>query len=159
MKKIIVIGVAVFIVSIAAGTGLRMALAPARGEGTPTGETPGGDAHEASEVAHETPSEAHPEVADAPETHDTDEATPAETEDDQGSSPEGMEFREVARILLNMESAEAVLLLSYLNDGQVLGILRSMRVRDAARVLAMLPEKRAASLSRRLLETKQENDR
>jgi hypothetical protein len=159
VKKTIVIGVAAFIVSIAAGTGLRMALAPARGEGTPPGETPGADAHQTSEVQHETPSEEHDEGTDSPEIHQTDGAAATDTEDDPGSSAEGMEFREVARILLNMERAEAILLLSYLNDGQVLGILRSMRVRDAARVLAMLPEKRAASLSRRLLETKQEKDR
>jgi hypothetical protein len=159
VKKTIVIGVAVFIVSIAAGTGLRMALAPARGEGTPPEGTPGPGAHEATEDAPGTPAEGHADGAQEPEAHESVEATSEETEDDPGSSAEGMEFREVARILLNMERAEAVLLLSYLNDGQVLGILRSMRVRDAARVLAMLPEKRAASLSRRLLETKQENDR
>jgi Mg/Co/Ni transporter MgtE len=77
-------------------------------------------------------------------------------EETTGGSVGGMEFREVARIIISMDRAEAMLLLSYLEDDQVLGILRSMRVRDAARTLELIPKDRAASLSARLLQLSEE---
>jgi flagellar motility protein MotE (MotC chaperone) len=57
----------------------------------------------------------------------------------------------VARILINMKSAEAAKIMAYLGDDQVEGILRSMGVRQAAMILAQLPVERAAKLSRRLM--------
>ena len=66
-------------------------------------------------------------------------------------APDAESFKQVGSILLNMKPVEAAKIVSYLNDDQVEGLLRSMTPRQAAGVLGQLPPERAAALSRRLL--------
>ena len=66
-------------------------------------------------------------------------------------APDAESFKQVGSILLNMKAPEAAKIVSYLNDDQVEGLLRSMSPRAAAGVLGQLPPERAAALSRRLL--------
>jgi flagellar motility protein MotE (MotC chaperone) len=65
--------------------------------------------------------------------------------------PDAESYKQVGSILLNMKPVEAAKIVSYLNDDQVEGLLRSMSPRQAAGVLGQLPAERAAALSRRLL--------
>jgi len=67
------------------------------------------------------------------------------------NAPDAESFKQVGSILLNMKPAEAAKIMSYLNDDQVEGLLRSMSPRQAAGVLAQLSPERGAVLSRRLL--------
>ena len=66
-------------------------------------------------------------------------------------TPDEATFKQVGSILMNMKPAEATKIMSYLNDTQVEGLLRSMSPRNAATVLSQFPAERAAALSRRLL--------
>jgi hypothetical protein len=67
------------------------------------------------------------------------------------NSPDADSYKQVGSILLNMKPTEAARIVSYLNDDQVEGLLRSMSPRQAAGVLAQLAPERGAVLSRRLL--------
>jgi hypothetical protein len=67
------------------------------------------------------------------------------------NSPDADSYKQVGSILLNMKPAEAARIMSYLNDDQVEGLLRSMSPRQAAGVLGQLAPERGAVLSRRLL--------
>jgi hypothetical protein len=175
VKKVLVIGIAAFLVSMGLGTGLRLLLAPAKGEGAhPEESSRDGQRAESGAASAIATKEHHPEPvpglsasreSEPPSSHLKDELDssggelPGGKEDGPLTSPGGMEFREVARILRNMKSSEAVLLLTYLTDDQVLGILHSMRVREAAQVLARLPEKRAETIRERLFEPLKEETR
>jgi Mg/Co/Ni transporter MgtE len=66
-------------------------------------------------------------------------------------APDADSYKQVGSILLNMKPAEAARIMSYLNDDQVEGLLRSMSPRQAAGVLGQLAPERGAVLSRRLL--------
>lgn len=136
-----------------------MVLAPAGGQEEPMEAAPQVGAPQGSQNRAETSRPEPHAVARRDSAKSADVGRPGGADDeeiDEGSVG-GMEFREIARIVLNMESREAVLLLSYLNDGQVLGILRSMKVRDAARILSMLPKGRADALGQRLLAPPEES--
>ena len=67
------------------------------------------------------------------------------------NAPDVDSYKQVGSILLNMKPAEAARIVSYLNDDQVEGLLRSMSPRQAAGVLGQLAPERGAVLSRRLL--------
>jgi hypothetical protein len=66
-------------------------------------------------------------------------------------STETLSYRQVARILSNMNPQDAVKILGYLQDEHVEGILGELGVRQAAGLLAQLPTERAARLSERLM--------
>ena len=84
-------------------------------------------------------------------THVPPAATPAPAASRPANSPDVESFKQVGSILLNMKPAEAAKIVSYLNDDQVEGLLRSMSPRQAAGVLGQLSPERGAALSRRLL--------
>ena len=65
--------------------------------------------------------------------------------------PDADSYKQVGSILLNMKPAEAARIVTYLNDDQLEGLVRSMTPRQAAGVFGQLPPERAAALSRRLL--------
>lgn len=95
----------------------------------------------ASTQGSQTPVVAHvapPVASGAPE------ARPANT-------PDAETFKQVGSILLNMKPVEAAKIVTYLNDDQLEGLVRSMTPRQAAGVFGQLPPERAAALSRRLL--------
>jgi hypothetical protein len=163
MKKLVLIAAVVFAVSVAGGVGGRLLLAPAGGgaSASASGETavtappmPKDAVHAAvagasddASAGHETsaaPAEAPARPAVAP--------APARTPEARHADAAGMEFQEMARILSAMKPDEAVMFLGHLDDAQVLGILRSMSVRDAAGLLHRLPADRANALRRRLLD-------
>lgn len=64
---------------------------------------------------------------------------------------EPLSYRQVARILSNMNPQDAVKILGYLGDAHVEGILNELGVRQAAGLLSQLPTERAARLSERLM--------
>jgi hypothetical protein len=59
--------------------------------------------------------------------------------------------KQVARVLSAMKAAEAAKVLAFLSDDEVEGILRSVGPRQAADFMTNLPKERAATLSRRLM--------
>jgi hypothetical protein len=63
-----------------------------------------------------------------------------------------LNYRAVAKLLMNMKPVDAGHVLNYLDDTQVEGILRSLGARQAAVLLSQLSAARAAALSRRLLQ-------
>lgn len=67
------------------------------------------------------------------------------------NAPDAESYKQVGSILLNMKPAEAARIVTYLNDDQLEGLVRSMTPRQAAGVFGQLPPERAAALSRRLL--------
>jgi len=176
MKKLVLIAAAVFVVSILGGVGGRMLLAPGGG---------GADAAPDSSASPVMPKAAVREaIAGASEHVPTGGGDPAAPAGDRESAPApgrgtpasiatppdpaasirsrhadaaGMQFQEMARILGSMKPVEAAIFLAHLDDPQVLGILRSMTVRDAAGLLQQLPEKRADSLRRHLLDFEPED--
>lgn len=66
-------------------------------------------------------------------------------------------YKQLARIFANMKTADAAKVLAYMSDGEVQGVLQQLGVRPAAGLLAALPKERAAALSRRLLASGKED--
>jgi hypothetical protein len=62
-----------------------------------------------------------------------------------------LSYKQVARILSNMNPQDAVKILGYLEDSHVEGVLNELGVRQAASLLSQLPTERAARLSERLM--------
>jgi len=62
-----------------------------------------------------------------------------------------LSYKQVARILSNMNPQDAVKILAYLQDEHVQGILQELGVRQAASLLSQLPTERAARLSERIM--------
>jgi hypothetical protein len=117
---------------------------------------PAAAAHESSAVAPATPEATHAAAAStegspAPVVTHVPPAAAAVRDPRAPNLPDADSYKQVGSILLNMKPAEAAKIVSYLNDDQVEGLLRSMSPRQAAGVFGQLPPERAAALSRRLL--------
>lgn len=84
-------------------------------------------------------------------------ASPARTE--KKPQTEVKEFKQLAKILVNMKPAEAARVIHGLSDDNVHGLLLAMGPRQAASLLAELPPERAAALGIRLLKESGEESR
>ncbi len=176
MKKILVIAGVAFLVSLAAGAGGRMMLAPSRPAGDeaveagpdgsaipPHGEAaspPAAHAAEAAAAAHtgEAGQPGGEGVRPASAVHPDDsleggaEAADATTDGPPGApSRRPIEFREMGLILASMQPEEAGLFLSYLDDQRASGLLRAMTVAEAANILEHVSDERSKRLRRLLL--------
>jgi hypothetical protein len=87
----------------------------------------------------------------APAVH-TPEVTAALRAVHDSSSGGVLNYKAVAKLLMNMKPTDAGHVLGYLNDDQVEGILRALGARQAAVLVTQMPASRAAALSRRLLQ-------
>jgi hypothetical protein len=172
MKKMILISVAAFVVSLGATTMLVVKRHPPAPPAA-THSAPGADSAAKAPVADS--SKKHPADSVAGDTthHDTTSghvstgapiaAAPAPTETAPSLMPvlpvgqpvpapdKTKAFKEVARIFSSMKAAEAAKVLGFLSDTEVEGILRAVGPRQAADFMTNLPKERAAALSRRLL--------
>lgn len=163
MIKIIIVGVACFVLALAGSTGVVVMTAPphvAAADSTAVADStlhaPG---EHAAAVANEGGSDALgiDDVAADPNPMQLAEAVPRSGElvvheGSRSAAPEApADFGRVGKILVNMKPAEAAAILSHLSDPQVEGVLRSLGPRQAATMLASMPSERAAQLSKRLL--------
>jgi|GEM_PF-5913292 len=202
MKRLVLIGVAVFVIALTVGTGARVALTPSSpkraaaadsldtaqpkvesdSSRVPTGEsgrTPADvikpEVSGAPESASPSTSsggampavaEATPVAKDAGNRAATGDATGAaggapgpapaiatsdSTQAAEAESIDARAIKQMARILISMKTVDAGRIMAGLTDDQLESILRSLGVRQAASLLALLPTERAAALSRRLL--------
>ena len=163
MIKIIIIGVACFVLALAGSTGVVVMTAPkpvavadstAMADSTlrAAAEHAGADAHgtaaaEAASLdgtAESNPMQLAEAVPSTGEVVSHDHRAPEKLE-------EPADFARVGKILVNMKPAEAAAILSHLSDAQVEGVVRSLAPRQAATMLASMTPERAAQLSKRLL--------
>lgn len=172
MKKMILIAVAAFAVSLGATTMLVVKRHP---PAPPVAAHPAPEADSAAKVA--VPDSARKQPADSvahdSTHHDTTAShistgapiadAPAPTAGGSALLPvlpvgqvvpppdKTKAYKEVARIFSSMKAAEAAKVLGFLSDTEVEGILRAVGPRQAADFMTNLPKERAAALSRRLL--------
>ena len=166
MIKTILMGVACFVVALAASTSVMVMRTPVKGavkDSTAVADSlvHATAAHEAAPAAGQSYAPAGDFAADAPvsapDLIQLAQAIP-HTAEPVAASPKHVEkndapadFARVGKILVNMKPAEAAAIMGYLADAQVEGVLRSLGPRQAASMLAALPTERAAQLSKRLL--------
>ncbi len=163
MIKIIIVGVACFVLALAGSTGVVVMTAPkhvAAADSTAVadstlhaggehGATAAHDAAGAEPNAHEPAAEPNPMQLAESVPHTGEPVPHAAAEPAKPDEP--ADFARVGKILVNMKPAEAAAILSHLSDTQVEGVLRSLGPRQAATMLASMPAERAAQLSKRLL--------
>lgn len=112
----------------------------------------GGEAPEEDVLATRRP-ESLEESAGHPS--DTPAGLPAEMSRNQHAEKRGEplpEMNELGRAIQRMPAGDAALLMRYLDDRQVIAVIRSMTLADALRVLEALPADRAAAVRRELFE-------
>lgn len=156
-KSILLAGIA-FFVSLAAGAAGRVFLAPAPAEprdaaatgpeGAAAGETGVPDASppvEDASAATGPPESIAPFRGPAP-------VPTAEIPKLTGQDPQGVEFREMGRILSSLSPHDAGVFLGHLEDAQVLAVLRAMSIAEAAPILDRLPAERAERLKAHLFD-------
>lgn len=172
MKKNLILGVVVFVLSLAGGTGVAIIRAPAAVPADSTAVQDTTAASDPDSVAKDEEREASSELRGAGEEERGTEsgepgaggeghvtATAGERVDSlpglpsPEASPEERKraYAQMARILGAMKAADAGRILARLNDDQVQGLLQEVSVRQAAAMMAMLPPERAAEMSRRML--------
>ena len=171
-KTLIIVGVACFVLALAASTAVVVMRAPANGAkpdsvavanaahahadsaSAPAAATgavvpPAGDGHAAAFEGDTTAPASEPDrmalAASVP--HEAEVVTPTSTSHAEPPA----DYTRVAKILVNMKPAEAGAILEHLGDAQVEGVLRAVGPRQAATLLTALPAERAAQISKRLL--------
>ena len=177
MNKGIIVAVAAFLVSTAAGVGARLTLGPhppappaeaaapilSAGLAGAAGTLPGhGDGNRPAMTPRPGPAAAPGagEGSQAPGAQSpavTDESTPSSDREAARRSGEGRngaapEMSELGRCLQRMPPRDAALLMNYLDDAQVISLISGMTLGDALRVLESLPPGRAADIRRELFE-------
>jgi len=169
--NVVVTAVVAFVLSVAAGMGVRLALsvpeapdrvAAASVEGVhreqlPMASPPAEADHARSSGVPGRIEESQPVAAPLAHVGRAPDPEPGGT--GETGSGESMQFNELARILVHMDPGEAAILLSHLEEHHCLVILRSMRVRDCGAILRRLPKQRASVLRERLFESAQEETR
>jgi len=167
--KLILIGVACFLLALAASTTLMVLRTPRKvpPDGVATADSvvraaaspapaPPADPAAASQGGQASTS-AYASEAPAPvDLMQLAQAIPHTAEPAKPSRPEKPEplpadYTRLAKILVNMKPTEAAAIMGYLADLQVEGVMRSLGPRQAATMLAALPTERAAKISKRLL--------
>ncbi len=176
--KLVIFGVAAFVLGIAGSSGVLVMTSPKLPAGADSLLAARADSlHHLKPVPHAAASTAtaahapvsmahgdsavalpgHTVEAAAASTHPTVEhvvpAVVAAPTGPQAPTPaeQADAYKQVGGILNNMKPAEAARILAYLSDSQIEGLLRSMGPRPSAAMLGQLPPERAAALSKRLL--------
>ena len=173
MKRLALLGLGVFLLSLGGTTGTLML--KARHSPADSTKARAGGATVAGDSARAAPGIAPGTVASVdssipadtavtttPKT-DTLASTPAPTAPPSrptaaaaapaaaSATREEAAYKQLARIFANMKTTDAAKVLGYMSDEEVQGVLQQLGVRPAAGLLAALPKERAAVLSRRLL--------
>lgn len=171
MIRLVIVGVAVFLVSLAGTTGALVMKARKAVPAAPADSV----AHADSTKAPVDTAATH--IAEAQPVDSTGASPAVETPKDAAHADSGsnavagaavpnvpldgadrqVAYKQLARIFSNMKTTDAAKVLAYMSDEEVEGVLRQLGVRPAAGLLAALPKERAAALSRRLLSTGKES--
>ena len=163
MIKPILIGLACFLLALAASTSLTVLRTPVTTAARDTtvvadttqhtSETQAANGSQfpvAGEFSADAPAFAPDPIQLAEAVPHQADPVPAGTKHtDPNTEPQ--DFARVGKILMNMKPVDAAAILKYLGDVQVEGVLRSLGPRQAAVILTALPTERAAQLSKRLL--------
>lgn len=152
MKQTIILALVALVASVGGGAWFGAFLAPPRVEAVKsapqTASKPAGAAKGAA-----TPARA--DVARAPDSAaavDTTPVTAKPTVDAGRVAAKAARAKAVGRILVGMKTTEAAGILGKMSDHEVEAIVRQLNPKQVAGLLAVLPDDRAAALSRRLLE-------
>jgi MgtE intracellular N domain len=155
VKQVFLLGIVAFAFAIGGATWVSAYLLPPPPapvvDSTANGATASGATVAPTTArARSAPSDTGPPKAGVPDTSSAAAAAPkvapAPTRD---SMPPNV--KTVAKIMVAMKPKDAVSIMARLSDKEVEQILRQMNAKQVAALLAVLPQERAAELSRRLL--------